>query len=103
MLRSVTHLDADYEYMRQRLDGAQGEASLREQMLMNNLVLALTISGVASAVIVAIGDSANWSVLGYVAATFAALTASLVVSFGLFEPLRRTISRLRAAVAARRR
>jgi hypothetical protein len=102
-LRSIMHMDNDYEYMRDRLASAQGESSLREQILMNNLVLALTLASVFATLIVAIGQVNKWSAEEYLYGAASTIIGSLLVSFGLMEYLRNLTARLKSFTAGRRR
>lgn len=94
-LRSITHLDDDFNYLMERFASDQGRASLREQILMNNLILAYTIAGSFAAFAIALGTQQQWSAAGYVTASFAVVGAALGASFGLLEPLRRLLSKAR--------
>jgi hypothetical protein len=102
-LRSILRLDSDYDYMRTRLTSAQGVSSLREQVMMNNLVLALTLASVLAATIVAIGQLYRWGAVQYFYGAAATIGASLVIGFGFFGPLRWFAGRIRSLVVNRKR
>ncbi|MGH3770116.1 MAG: hypothetical protein ACRDRW_01725 [Pseudonocardiaceae bacterium] len=102
-LRSILRLDSDYEYMRTRLASAQGESSLREQMLMNSLVLALAMSSLLTTLVVTVGQHYKWTVEVYLYGAAAAIATALVISFSFFGPLRRITARIRLLIAGRRR
>ncbi|GAA3939261.1 hypothetical protein GCM10023085_20920 [Actinomadura viridis] len=101
-LRSIMHMDADYEYMRTRMTTAQGESSLREQMLMNNLVLALTLSSVFATLVVAAGEADKWKAQSYLYGAVGTVVGSLLISFCALGPLRKISSRIWSWVAGRR-
>lgn len=98
-LRGVLRLNDDYEYMRGRLAEAQGQSSLREQIMMNNLVLALTLSGLLATTTVAVGQAMQWPALWYAISGVLILAVALGISIGVLEPAQR----LRAIHRARKR
>ncbi|MEV1109148.1 hypothetical protein AB0I95_10890 [Micromonospora sp. NPDC049751] len=101
-LRALLKMDGDYEQMRKRLTAAQNESSLREQMLVNNLIVALTVSTISATILVAIGEAANWSPWTYVPWLLIGLSVAGFVTFGMFEPLRRLARRQRRRRLERR-
>ncbi|MEM9518052.1 MAG: hypothetical protein AAGA37_01915 [Actinomycetota bacterium] len=94
-LRAIMRIEDDFRYLMDRLDSAQGKASLREQILMNNLILAYTLAGTFAAFAIAFAETEKWEATAYVVGAVVVVAAAVGASFGLLEPLRRLLSRAR--------
>lgn len=100
-LRALMQVDADYEQLLSKFASSKEDESLREQRLINKLVVSLTIATVTITVLTTIAQIEEYSSARYM---LVAVTVSAITAWGgyiLFDPLRVWNKQLITAVKRR--
>ena len=87
-LRALTQIDSDYAYLMSKFSSSKDDESLREQRLINKLVLSLMITTVTVTVVSTIAQAGKMSMFTYITVSIAASTLLVWVGYVLFDPLR---------------
>lgn len=93
-LRKFLYIDSDYLNLMSRFTSSKEDASLREQQLINKLIVALTLATVTVTVISTIAANDKWSALRYSTIGLGLSAIMICVGYILFDPIRRGLDRL---------
>lgn len=87
-LRKLMQLDIDYAHLQSKIASSKEDESLREQRLINKLIVSLTIATVTITIVSTIAQVGKLGILDYVIISLAASTVLVWLGYNLFDPLR---------------
>ena len=92
-LRSLMQVDSDYNQLLGKFASAKEDESLREQRLINKLLVALTIATVTVTIVSTLAQMGALAVPSYLLITLALSPITVWVGYILFDPCRHRYSR----------
>lgn len=92
-LRAQMQVDDDYVELTKRLSSSKEDELLREQRLINKLILALTIATVSVSVLSTMAQMGAFGVKGYVYWTLSSAALLVWLGYVAFDPIKRALSR----------
>jgi len=98
-LRELVQIDSDYAQLLARFSASKEDESLREQRLINKLVVSLTISTVTLTVVSTIAQVGKLSIQHYLIIAGAASTLLVWVGYRLFDPINLRLTRFYRRIA----
>jgi len=102
-LRSLMQVDSDYAQLLAKFESSKEDESLREQRLINKLIVSLTIATVTVSVVSTVAQEGALSIGQYLLAATTISTVMVWLGYVTFDPCRRALSqgrqRLRAMLA----
>ncbi len=102
-LRSQMQVDDDYKQLLSKFSSAKEDELLREQRLINKLVVSLTIATVTVTVVSTLAQMGQLNTIQYIAMSVASASVFVWIGYILFDPLKRAQSRLTKFLAYFRR
>jgi hypothetical protein len=97
-LRLLMQIDSDYTYLLTKFSTSKDDESLREQRLINKLVLGLMISTVTVTVVSTIAQEGKLGMSVYIVASLCSSAAFVWIGYALFDPIRSGIRSLRERI-----
>jgi hypothetical protein len=93
-IRTLMQVDTDYAQLLAKFASYKEEESLREQRLINKLILSLTIATVTISVVSTIAQMGGLSKLNYLLVSITLSTLFVWLGYKFFDPFRRVYKRL---------
>jgi hypothetical protein len=97
-LRALMHVDLDYQQLMTKFASAKEDESLREQRLINKLIVSLTIATVTVTVVSTLAQMGLLSVLSYLAIALIMSTVMVLLGYLVFDPCRLGVERALHAI-----
>jgi hypothetical protein len=95
-LRGLMRLDVDYAQLLGKFSSSKEDESLREQRLVNKLLISLTLATVTATIVSTVSASDRWTTVSYVAAAVASSAIVVLLGYALFDPVRLAVDTLYA-------
>lgn len=99
-LRALMQVDADYAQLLSKFSSSKEDESLREQRLINKLIVSLTIATVTTTIVSTVAQTGALSISRYLVVALVLSTLMVWVGYVIFDPVRRRF--VRGNVIARR-
>lgn len=90
-LKSILRIDDDYAQLNSKVDTLTQAASLREQRLVNRVILAVATATLAATAIAVLATVGQWSLRSVLIIGGSAIAATVIGSVFLLEPIRRLL------------
>ena len=102
-LRTLTQVDMDYVQLLSKFESSKEEASLREQRLINKLIVALTLATVTLTVLSTLAEIGALGKFDYLVLALGLSLIVVLIGYILFDPVRRVFRRFHYAISRLRR
>lgn len=94
-LRELLRIDRDYDSLLKKFDSVKDDATLREQRLINKLLVALAVSTVTAGILGTLAQNEKWSPSLFLGTVIPVSFVLTLAAYGAFDLMRRFFTRFK--------